>query len=100
MTPKEAVKLVLANGQSCWSSFKGTSMLPLVKSGQSVLLAPCKIDELQVGDIIYCRVHGKDYCHLVKAIDKTEGRVLIGNNKGRVNGWASQVYGKVVEKKN
>ena len=49
---------------------------------------------LQVGDIVLCKVNGRQYLHLVKAVQGN--RVQIGNNCGRVNGWVSAgcVYGK------
>jgi hypothetical protein len=39
-------------------------------------------------------VNGKFYTHLVKAKDPQKG-VQIGNNRGSINGWTKQVYGKV-----
>jgi hypothetical protein len=86
----------LQNGESIITSEKGNSMVPLIKSGQEHLLEPIAIDEVKIGDIVYCKVRGRFYTHLVKAIDETKG-LQIGNNRGHINGWTKQVYGKVVE---
>jgi hypothetical protein len=42
-------------------------------------------------------VNGRQYLHLVKAIQGP--RFLIGNNRGRTNGWitGSAIYGKCTE---
>lgn len=86
----------LQNGESVRTSEKGNSMVPLIKSGQEHLLEPVAIEDVVVGDIVYCKVRGRYYTHLVKAIDQTKG-LQIGNNRGHINGWTKQVYGKVVE---
>lgn len=50
-----------------------------------VALEPCETDNLKVGDVVLVRVKGRDYLHLIKAVN--QGRFLIGNNRGSVNGW-------------
>lgn len=86
----------LQNGETFVTSEKGSSMVPLIKSKQEHVLAPILIDDVVPGDIVYCKVKGAWYTHLVKAIDPLKG-CLIGNNKGNINGWTKQVYGKVIE---
>ncbi len=86
----------LQNGESFKTSEKGNSMVPLIKSGQEHLLTPITLEAVKVGDIVYCKVKGNFYTHLVKAIDPKKG-CQIGNNKGNINGWTKQVYGKVTE---
>jgi hypothetical protein len=49
-----------------------------------------------VGDIVYCKVKGRVFTHLVKAKSPEKG-CLIGNNKGGINGWTRNIYGKVIE---
>ena len=71
-------------------------MVPLIKSNQEHVLEPVIIDNVKPGDIVYCKVKGNWYTHLVKAVDEKKG-LLIGNNKGGINGWTKAVYGKVVE---
>lgn len=86
----------LLKGETFVTSEKGNSMIPLIKSGQDHKLAPVKLEDVKVGDIIYAKVHGRFFTHLVKAIDPNKG-CQISNNKGFVNGWTKQVYGKVIE---
>ena len=70
-------------------------MSPIIKSEQAHKLAPAKLDEVNVGDIVYCKVRGHFYTHLVKA--KSNRGCLIGNNRGGINGWTKQIFGKVIE---
>lgn len=86
----------LQKGETFTTSEKGNSMVPKIKSGQAHRLAPAKWEDLSVGDIAYCKVNGNFYTHLVKG-KNTEKGVLIGNNKGGINGWTKHVYGKVIE---
>ena len=88
----------LEAGETFETSEKGNSMVPLIKSGQIHVLAPCTLEEVEVGDIVYVKVAGKFYTHLVKAKDATKG-LQIGNNKGHINGWTKKVFGKVIEVK-
>ncbi len=78
----------------------GQSMTPILKNGQSVICEPVKDDtKLNKKDIVLCKVKGHYYLHLIWAI-RNDKEYLIGNNRGRPNGWVSrnQIYGKVVEK--
>ena len=67
----------------------GSSMVPLIRSRQSVRVAPVEAARVEVGDIVLARVAGSVYLHLVSAIDTSSGRVQISNNRGRVNGWTT-----------
>ena len=86
----------LQAGKSFVTSEKGNSMSPIIKSGQDHKLVPATWKDVEVGDIVYCKVKGNYYTHLVKGKNEDKG-CLIGNNKGGVNGWTKQVYGKVIE---
>lgn len=72
---------------------RGHSMRGKVNDGDTVTLEPCDVGKLKVGDIVLVRVKGHDYLHLIKAINN--GRFLIGNNRGGVNGWVGHncIYG-------
>ena len=50
-----------------------------------------------MGDVVLAKVAGTVYLHLVTAI--AGERVLIGNNRGRINGWTGKqrVFGLCVE---
>jgi hypothetical protein len=72
-------------------------MLPLVKSGQRVSLDPVTSPgSLDKGDVVLVRVNGNVYLHLIHAVDGD--RYLIGNNKGRTNGWVrlTAIYGRAI----
>jgi ribosomal protein L14 len=86
----------LQKGETFVTKEHGNSMIPLIYSGQPHRLAPATLESVNVGDIVYCKVKGSFLTHLVKAKDVKRG-VLIANNKGRINGWTKQVYGKVIE---
>ena len=85
----------LKRGETFITSEKGNSMSPIIKSGQEHKLAPVKLEDVKVGDIVFCKVKGRYYTHLVKG--KGIRGLLIGNNKGGINGWTKQVFGKVTE---
>jgi len=86
----------LRNGETIISREPGNSMVPLIRHRQPVRLAPATWEDVEVGDMVFCRVKGNVYTHLVKAKNEKRG-VLIGNNHGRTNGWTKTVYGKVIE---
>jgi len=85
----------LLAGETIISKEPGNSMLPIIKSKQPVTLEPATWESVEVGDIVYAKYHGKLYTHLVKSKNSEQG-VLIGNNKGHINGWTKNVYGKVI----
>ena len=66
---------------------RGHSMSGKVDSGQLCTVEPVDPSTLRVGDIVLCKVNGREYLHLVKAIQGE--RFQIGNNRGRINGWVS-----------
>lgn len=67
-----------------------------IESGQLCTVEPIDSKPIEVGDIVLCKVNGREYLHLVKAIQGQ--RFQIGNNKGRINGWitANSIFGKCV----
>lgn len=73
----------------------GSSMVPLIRSRQQVIVAPVDPSKVEVGDIVLARVAGTVYLHLVSSVDLARKRVQISNNRGRVNGWTShdRVFG-------
>jgi len=90
----------LQNGNTVSFRPKGNSMQPKIESGNLVTVSP-DTSSLSEGDIVFCKVNGNYYVHLVKA-KKTEGDkklFLIGNNKGGINGWVTQtsIFGKVTD---
>lgn len=86
----------LLAGEEIVSKEPGNSMLPLIKSRQPVRIVPTTWESVDVGDVVYCKVSGRHFTHKVFAKDPNKG-CQIGNNKGWINGWTKNVYGKVVE---
>lgn len=86
----------LLDGETFETSEKGNSMTPLFKSGEKHIVTPIKLEDVKVGDVVYCKVSGNYYTHLVKAVNEKRG-LLIGNNHGHINGWTKKVYGKAIK---
>lgn len=71
-----------------------------INSGQLVTVTPVSLKtEIKEGDMVLCKVGGRQYLHLVTAVRKEPKRTRyqISNNKNHVNGWTVRglVYGKV-----
>jgi hypothetical protein len=83
----------LREGKTTQIRPRGHSMKGKVNDRDLVTLEPCETDKLKVGDIVLVRVRGNDYLHLIKAVG--QGRFLIGNNRGCINGWVGHncIYG-------
>lgn len=73
----------------------GSSMVPLIRSRQQVVVVPVDPAKLEVGDIVLTRVAGTVYLHLVSSVNLAGKRVQISNNRGHINGWTShdRVFG-------
>ena len=88
---------MLQEGETVQFRPRGNSMVGKIESGQLCTVEPIEDpDALAVGDIVLCKVNGRQYIHLIKAIQGK--RFQIGNNRGRINGWASanSVFGKCI----
>jgi hypothetical protein len=88
----------LQRGEQAQIKPSGHSMTGKVNHKDLVTLAPCDPDKLEVDDIVLVRVHGNVYLHLIKAIQNHE-RFLIGNNRGKLNGWVGRnaIYGIAIK---
>jgi hypothetical protein len=86
----------LKRGETVQFRPRGNSMAGKINSGQLCTVVPINVEDLQVGDIVLCKVNGFHYLHLIKAIQGK--RFQIGNNRGRINGWIGEngIYGKCV----
>lgn len=73
---------------------RGNSMQGKIESGNLVTVDPQDFDPKK-GDIVFCKVKGCYYVHLVSAV-KTD-QYQISNNKGHVNGWIGKkaIFGRV-----
>jgi len=77
-------------------------MSPKIESGQLVTVEPITDHTtIKKGDIVFCKVNGTHYVHLVQAAYEKMGgmRFQIGNNRNHTNGTVSQdkVFGKVTK---
>ena len=72
---------------------RGNSMRGLIQSGELVTVEPIGEHKIKRGDIVMCKVKGRQFLHLVKNVQAD--RFLIGNNRGHDNGWtkANNIFG-------
>jgi hypothetical protein len=99
------LKTLLEKGEVIWKP-KGNSMTPKIDSGDQVRIKRCTPRAFRVGDIVYAKVRGNHYLHLLSALDNSQGsgylaRYQISNNHGHVNGWtdAKNMFGICVQVK-
>jgi hypothetical protein len=71
-------------------------MKPRMNSGQLITISP-DVSELKKGDVVFCKVKGRYFVHLLSAIQGE--RFQISNNHGHINGWVGKngIFGKVVK---
>ena len=93
---KEALNGLNA-GKSVRVRPQGGSMRGRIESGQWVTIEPVSADSVQVDDVVFIRWKGNYILHIVK--ERGEAGLLIGNNLGKINGWANpeDVLGIVTE---
>jgi hypothetical protein len=67
---------------------QGGSMRGRIESGKLVTLEPvADKSKLAVDDAVLVKWKGNYILHIIREIK--EGQILIGNNLGKINGWAS-----------
>ena len=86
----------LRRGETVKFRPRGNSMVGKIESGQLCTVEPVDPGTLEVEDIVLCKVGGREYLHLVKAIEGQ--RFQIGNNRGRINGWVgpNAIFGRCI----
>jgi hypothetical protein len=86
----------LTRGETVQFRPRGNSMVGKIDSGQLCTVEPLGDHDLEIGDIVLCRVKGNQYLHLVKAVQGE--RFQIGNNRGGINGWITrrQIFGRLL----
>ena len=72
----------------------GNSMDPKIKNGQLITISP-DISDVKIGDAVFCKIDKSIFVHLVNDIQ--ENRYQISNIRGKINGWTTVVYGKVIK---
>lgn len=94
------LKTLLEKGEVTFKPH-GNSMTGRISSGDQVIVKQVPIYAIMVGDIVYAKVKGNYYLHLLSAIDYDNYRYQISNNHGYVNGWigADNIYGLCVQVK-
>lgn len=94
------LKTLLEKGEVTWKPH-GNSMTPKIESGDEVVVKKVSASVCRVGDVVYAKVKGNYYLHLLSALDETQNRYQISNNHGHVNGWVSadNVYGLCIKVK-
>lgn len=92
------LKTLLEKGEVTWKPV-GNSMTGKINSGDQVIVKNVPVYAIRVGDIVYAKVKGNYYLHLLSAIDETNYRYQISNNHGHVNGWVGpdHIYGLCVQ---
>lgn len=92
--------LKLQNGETVSFRPCGNSMTPLIYSKQLITVEPVKdLNELQIGDIVFCKVNGRKFVHLITKKGQ-DGRFMISNNHGYNNGYTKVIYGRVIKIEN
>lgn len=90
------------NGRSITVKPRGHSMAGLITDGAVVTLEPYGDSEPLVGEIVFARVRGRRYSHLVLhlILAQEPGRYLIGNSQGRPDGWVArqEIFGRAIKR--
>ena len=60
-------------------------MTPKINNQQKHKLTAITLNQVKVGDIVFCKVKGNYFTHLVTGINEKRG-IQISNNHGHVNG--------------
>lgn len=76
---------------------RGGSMRGRIEDNQLVTIAPVDVRDVVTGDVVLVRWKASFLLHLVKEARAED--LLIGNNLGRINGWAKRrdVLGRVTK---
>ncbi len=88
----------LRNGETIQFRPRGHSMTSKVNDGNLVTVEPVIAGTvLEVGDIVLCKVHGREFLHLIQAV--RDGQYQIANAQKFINGWCSRasIFGLCVK---
>lgn len=99
-TLNEVIISKLKAGEIVQCRPRGNSMTPIILSGQLVTVRPLHLRGVavdpEVNDAVLCKIGRNIYLHKIYAKDDRRG-YLIGNARGRMNGWTHQVFGVVTK---
>lgn len=87
----------LSKGETVMFRPRGHSMSGRIESGQLCTVEPVEASALRDGDIVLCKVKGREFLHLILA--RRNGQFQIGNNRGGINGWigSRNIFGRLKE---
>ena len=76
---------ILQGGDTVQFRPRGNSMAGKIESGQLCTVEPVDHATLEVGDIVLCKVNGRNISIWSKRFRAAD--ITIGNDRGRINGW-------------
>lgn len=94
---------LLVRGNLVWFTARGTSMHPLVRDGDTLLIAPYRPGGVKVGDIVLCTTEtGQVLVHRVlrnRADENGKRHLVQGDHAPKPDGWIPQqkIHGRLVE---
>jgi signal peptidase I len=92
---------ILKAGRSVRFKARGSSMVPLIRDGDNLLVEPVENTSLRVGDILLCSVQSdRVIVHRVVKRCKADGKFLLqGDRVPEPDGWIDlvQILGRVTE---
>ncbi|WP_205847386.1 hypothetical protein [Planctopirus hydrillae] len=84
---KDAINALQA-GKAAQVRPVGGSMRGRIESGQLVTISPISANAVKIDDVVFIRWKGNYILHIVR--DISDDGFLIGNNIGKINGWANR----------
>lgn len=84
---KDAINALQA-GKAAQVRPVGGSMRGRIESGQLVTISPISANAVKIDDVVFIRWKGNYILHIVR--DISDDGFLVGNNIGKINGWANR----------
>lgn len=90
----------LQNGETISFRPHGNSMTGKISSGQLCTVEPINNRDPEIGEVVLCKVKGKQFLHLITAVKGKQFQ--ISNNHGHVNGWTTyqNIFGRLIRVEN
>ena len=92
---------MLQSGRSVRFRARGSSMAPLVRDGDNLLVEPVEVASLRLGDILLCSVQSdRVIVHRVVKRHGAGGKFLVQGDRVRdPDGWvdSAHIFGRVIE---
>ena len=88
----------LKRGETVARYESGDSMRPILNNNEYAILEPVKnLNDVKVGDAVFCLVNGVLMTHMVWLISESSyfcKQFLIGSSSGYLYGWTTWIYAK------